>query len=170
MPLFGVALAPLFRSLSLLNQPLNAFNYCFPWCQLEQLELLGCNQRLSTVEWLLLMDECLNLTLCHVTISSVTPMAQFQEEIIMPSLRYLHINSCGTSLLHMYQSLWCLMLEGLIVEYDPEYEIDFDEAPEEFGAFIEGSPALLAFISKSWANYMGLSHSTVVLCRSHSHP
>jgi hypothetical protein len=44
----------------------------------------------------------------------------------------------------MYQSLWCPMLEGFIVEYDPEYEIDFDKAPEEFGAFIEGSPALLA--------------------------
>jgi hypothetical protein len=36
------------------------------------------------------------------------------------------------------------MLEGFIVEHDPEYEINFDEAPEEFGAFIEGSPALLA--------------------------
>lgn len=50
MPLFGVTSAPWLHSLSLLDHSLDAFDYCLPWHQLERLELLGCNQMLSTVE------------------------------------------------------------------------------------------------------------------------
>jgi hypothetical protein len=165
-PLFGVTSAPLLHSLSLLDHSLNAFDYCLPWHQLEQLELLGCNQMLSTVEWLLLMNECYSLRLCHVTISSA-PTNLFQGDIAMPCLQYLHIDSCGTSLSHVYQTLWCPMLEGFVVEYDPEYVIDFNEVPGELNGFLDGSPALLALsLSKlpiSGQDMITLVHSLDVL-------
>jgi hypothetical protein len=165
-PFFGVTSAPFLHSLSLLDHSFNAFDYCLPWHQLERLELLGCNQMLSTVEWLLLMNECYSLRLCHVTISSA-PTDLFQGDIAMPSLRYLHIDSCGTSLSHVYQALRCPMLEGFVVEYDPEYVIDFSEVPGELSGFLDGSPALLALslntLPISGQDMITLFHSLDVL-------
>ena len=40
-----------------------------------------------------------------------------------------------------YQALQYPMLEGFIVEYDPEYVIDFNEVPGELSGFLEGFTA-----------------------------
>jgi F-box-like len=138
---FEFSSAPLLCAISLIHMHFHPFGYRIPWSQLEKLELVGSNQELLVEEWLIMLQDCVNLTDCTVTLFSVPedipPMSLFTTRLLS-----LCITSSHTSLRHVYQTVRCPEMTCLAIEYNFEEDPERFDSQAGFISFVEGSPLL----------------------------